>query len=106
MVEVPPPPPPPAPQAARTGVTTSAAIAAASALRRVMCASPTSGGRRGGRGRAEQLAAASVDADGHVAVDRHPEEPARVLAVVVDRAVLGGAVVPDRDVAGRPPPAH
>ena len=48
----------------------------------------------------------AVDADGRRARDRHPLGPAVRVAVVDDRAVLRRPVVPDRDVAETPVPAH
>ena len=48
----------------------------------------------------------SVDADRHVARDGHSSMQSRLLAVVVDRDVLGGAVIPNRDIAHRPSPSH
>ena len=50
--------------------------------------------------------AAAVDADRHVAVDGGAAHDAVLIAVIVDRVVLRRAVVPDRDVAGLPAPAH
>ena len=72
---------------------------------------PRSGGARvlaaGGRAvvrrvAGEGVAAPPVDTDGHVAVDRHAVQQARQVVVVVGRVVLGGAVVPDHDVARLP----
>ena len=51
-------------------------------------------------------AAPAVDAHRRDAVERHPPHHAMLIAVVVDRIVLRRAVVPDRDVAGRPTPPH
>jgi hypothetical protein len=54
----------------------------------------------------EGEARAAADADGDVAGDGDAVHPAGQVAVVVDRVVLGRAVVPDGKVAGRSAPAH
>src|SRR5260364_377705 len=51
-------------------------------------------------------ALAAVDADRNVAVDGRAPHDAALISVVVDGDVLGRAVVPDRDVALLPAPAH
>src|SRR5436190_8579478 len=51
-------------------------------------------------------AAAAVDAERHVPIDGGAADDAMLIAIVVDRVMLGRAIVPDRDVAGLPGPAH
>jgi FMN-dependent oxidoreductase (nitrilotriacetate monooxygenase family) len=50
--------------------------------------------------------APAVHADRHITRPRDAAHHAVLVAVVVDGVVLGGAVVPDHDVALRPAPAH
>src|ERR1700691_4982654 len=54
----------------------------------------------------ENPASTTVDADRHVSRDGHASMQARLLAIVVDRNVLGRAVIPNRNVAYRPSPSH
>lgn len=51
-------------------------------------------------------ALASVHGDGNISYDRHTAHYPRGVAIVIDGVVLGGSVVPDRDVAGCPMPAN
>ena len=51
------------------------------------------------------MTATTVDADRHVAGDGHAPMQSRLFPVVVDRDVLSGAVIPNRNVADRPSPS-
>jgi hypothetical protein len=52
------------------------------------------------------LAVAAIDADRDIAGDGGAAHDAALIAVIVDRDMLGGAVVPDRDIARLLAPAH
>ena len=54
----------------------------------------------------ERLAQAAVDTHRHIAVDGGATYDARGIAVVVDRNMLGGAVIPDHHITFLPAPAH
>ena len=54
---------------------------------------------------ATRLARAAVDRTGRLTDERHALDASRLVAVVVDRVVLRGLVVPDHDIAGAIPPA-
>src|ERR1700712_3115673 len=87
--------------------------AAARNSRRCVMVRRSSGGLRDGRadlvvvdrvGAPAGAAAFAVDGHRGLALDGHAAHHARLVAVVVDRVVLGGAVVPDRHVVLLPAP--
>jgi len=49
---------------------------------------------------------AAIDADRHLAVDGGSAHDTVLVAIVIDRIVLGCAVIPDRNIALLPAPAH
>src|SRR4029079_1576424 len=51
-------------------------------------------------------AAAALDADRHLAIEGGTPDHAVLVAVIVDRVVLGRAIVPDHHVTLPPAPAH
>jgi|SRR5579871_3543205 len=51
-------------------------------------------------------AAASVDSDGYLAGYSHTPEDARLVTPVIDRHVLGSAIIPNGHIARGPAPAH
>src|SRR5579883_1316968 len=51
-------------------------------------------------------AGAAIDADRHLSVERDAADHAVLIAIIVHGIVLRGTIVPDRDVALPPAPAH
>src|SRR5579883_1383667 len=58
------------------------------------------------RGRLEQPARLTVETYRHGAGERHPPQMATLFAEIRYRPMLRRTVVPDRDIARLPPPAH
>ena len=52
------------------------------------------------------FAVPAIDADRYRSVDRYAAHDAWLVAVIVDRLVLRGAIVPDHHIARGPAPAH
>ena len=55
--------------------------------------------------RVPSYARAAIDTDGSFALNRRPADDPFLVAVIVNGVVLGGGIVPDRQVARIPAPA-
>ena len=62
--------------------------------------------RAGVRAWFERLAQAAIDPDRHIAIDGGAAHDSWGVAIIVNRDVLRGAVIPDHHVAFLPAPAH